>query len=406
MSLGSSSRASPSGDVWLQAMESNCLPPSLFEEHPRVERSEYRDMLLHKIHDLAPLLRNNALANSTRRTIAPETVHALRASGLFAALAPREVGGLEVDPITELELIEAVSRIDGSTGWAFMAGAGSTARVASVIPDPIVDEVFGTNAPFPIIAFQVLAHGAKAEQVDGGFVISGTWPYGTGVRHADWVVAVSRRVEPSKSEAEIACIVPVSQVEVLDTLTLSGLVGSGTFDYRLDGVFVPEQMTWPYPPRQPIRAQRSFCFKRAPIKHIGFALGVAHNSLDCLVQHLARRASSGSVRQVTYDEVGRASVGLTAAWLVAFRTVEEVWNSASSAEHVPLELAMRLRAVARYSSEVAREICNLVVAHGGASSLDCLNPLQVNLRDMNAGAQHAEVSAAAYGELGEHLITR
>lgn len=387
-------------------MESNCLPPSLFEDHPLVERSEHRDMLLHKIHDLAPLLRKNASKNSTRRTIAPETVHALRVSGLFAALAPREVGGLEVDPITELELIEAMSRIDGSTGWAFMAGAGSTARIASVIPDPIVDRIFDKNAPFPIIAFQVLAHGAKAEQVDGGFVISGTWPYGTGVRHADWVVAVSHRVDSSESEAEVACIVPAGQVEILDTHTLSGLVGSGTFDYRLDGVFVPEQMTWPYPPMQPIRGHRSFCFKRAPIKHIGFALGVGHSSLDCLVQYLARRASAGSVRQVTYDEVGRASVELTAARLVALRTVEEVWSSASSTEHVPLELAMRLRAVARYSTEVAREICNLVVAHGGASSLNCLNPLQIDLRDMNAGAQHAEVSAAAYGELGEHLIMR
>lgn len=81
-----------------------------------VERSEHRNMLLHKIHNLAPLLRKNALTNSTRRTIAPETVHALRVSGLFAALAPREVGGLEVDPLTELELIETISRIDGSTG--------------------------------------------------------------------------------------------------------------------------------------------------------------------------------------------------------------------------------------------------------------------------------------------------
>lgn len=285
-----------------------------------------------------------------------------------------------------------------------MAGAGSTARIASVIPHPLVHEVFDKDAPFPIIAFQVLPHGAKAEKVDGGFVISGTWPYGTGVCHADWVVAVSHRTDHSKPEAEVACIVPVSQVEILDTHTLAGLVGSGTFSYRLDGVFVPERMTWPYPSTQPIRGQRSFCFKRAPIKHIGFALGVAHNSLDCLVQHLARRASAGAVRQVTYDEVGRATVELTAARLVSHRTVEEVWSSASSTEHVPFELAMRLRAVARYSSEVAREICNLVVAHGGASSLDCLNPLQVCLRDMNAGAQHAEVSAAAYGELGRHLI--
>jgi alkylation response protein AidB-like acyl-CoA dehydrogenase len=303
-----------------------------------------------------------------------------------------------------------VSRHDASTGWSFWATAGSTARVASMLPETAVAEVFAPGRPAPLIAFQERAFSNVAVPEGGGLRLSGSWPFGTGVTHADWVVAVAAvgpGVRPRRCPDGdlLAAVVPISQFERSGVWDASGLSGTGTYGYTIEDVVVSWDRVWAYPPGPPLRGGAHFCFRRAPIKHTGFALGVAASSLTLFVDHLAARV--GTTREpsaaVTTD-VARCSLRLAAARALAFETVGGVWADVRSLEGVSPASQGRLRAVARYVTEVAVDVCAVVMRHGDASLLARQNPLQRNLRDITAAAAHAEVNHAALEELGMSLL--
>ncbi|MCL9759250.1 acyl-CoA dehydrogenase family protein [Frankia sp. AiPa1] len=338
------------------------------------------------------------------RRLTETSVRALRTSGLFGVLAPREVGGDQVDPLTELELIEAVSAIDPSTGWSFWATAGSTGRAASMIPDEALGEVFPAGRPLPLFAFQERPFGNVHRPARDGLLVSGRWPFGTGVAHADWVVAIGTVREPASAfpgAGVLAAAVPMAQVRVVDeSWDAAGLAGTGTFDYAVEEVLVPWHRVWAYPPNAPMRGAPHFSFRRAAIKHTGFALGVARTVLDRFIEHTAAlRATDGVAGAVAESELR-----LQAARALGWTTVAAVWDEARTTGQVAAGSQARLRAVARYVTEIALEVCGLLHRHGDASLLARQHPLQRALRDMTVAAAHGEVSARAIVDHGAHLI--
>ncbi|WNV83025.1 hypothetical protein [Umezawaea sp. Da 62-37] len=143
------------------------------------------------VEQIADTVRAGADDSEDQRRVTPRSLAALRDSGLLAALVPAETGGFQVDPLTELELIEAVTFLDGSTGWTYWALAGSTARTASMLPPKAVAEVFPPGGPVPLIAFQERHFDNRARPTPEGLRVSGRWPFGTGASHADWVLAMA-----------------------------------------------------------------------------------------------------------------------------------------------------------------------------------------------------------------------
>jgi alkylation response protein AidB-like acyl-CoA dehydrogenase len=45
------------------------------------------------------------------------SVQAVRGTRLLLIFCPRELGGLEADPVTATLVLEALARMDGPTGW-------------------------------------------------------------------------------------------------------------------------------------------------------------------------------------------------------------------------------------------------------------------------------------------------
>lgn len=374
------------------------------------ERSGFRDELLTRVTDIAEVLRAGADVGEDHRLVSAESLRALQESGLLAALAPSEVGGYQVDPVTEMELIEAISAVDGSTGWLYWALAGSTARAASMLPDGVVGAVFPPGGRFSLIAFQERAFGNVMVPTRTGLRVDGRWPFGTGAGYADWVLAIGRCATrehcPWPEAAELAAVVPASSFEVVDCWDGAGLAATGTVDYRISDLVVPWSQVWPYPVDSPVRGGAHFCFRRAAIKHLGFALGVARGAIDEFVVHAGDRY--GADRRPPPDglvaDVARAQLGLDAARALGISSVSRVWREARQDGAVAAESYRRLRAVARYATEVAFEVCALVVRYGDAGMVARQHRSQRALRDITAGSAHAEMSSAALDEFGRDLL--
>src|ERR1700728_1252721 len=141
--------------------------------------------VLSRAREIAELARGMADDIDSARRLPTDLVEALRDSGLLRAGAPVEVEALELPAGTALRCAEEVARGDASTGWCVSIGVTSTLLVA-YLPPSSRDELFGEGKG---LAAGVWAPRGKARSVDGGIVVSGRWPFCSGICHADVMFA-------------------------------------------------------------------------------------------------------------------------------------------------------------------------------------------------------------------------
>jgi alkylation response protein AidB-like acyl-CoA dehydrogenase len=114
------------------------------------------------------------------------TWDALRKTRLLRFLCPRELGGDEADPVTQLQVLEALARIDASTSWVVGNLAGASAFAGAFLPARSAERIFANGVP-PMAGMN--APRGQAEPLDGGYRVNGRWAFGSGIRHADWAIA-------------------------------------------------------------------------------------------------------------------------------------------------------------------------------------------------------------------------
>ena len=151
------------------------------------DRQKKRKVLLDAVASVRETV--SACADESERlgTLAPAAVDAIRDAGLFTLKLPMPLGGAEADPVTQCEVIEELAYIDAAAGWCLMIGATAVGRPGAFLPDEAIAEMF-PNGRIPTAATATSISG-EAIPVDGGYTLTGRWPFASGVRHAEWMVA-------------------------------------------------------------------------------------------------------------------------------------------------------------------------------------------------------------------------
>ena len=139
------------------------------------DREEKRRVLMEAAAAVRPVLEAGAQQSEDDTTLAQASVQALNSSGLLRLKLPHVLGGAEADPVTQLEVLEEVSRIDPSAGWCLMIGAASLGgTLGAFLPDEAIEEIFGNGEP-PLTA-GVFAPSGSATPVDGGYLVTAGGP--------------------------------------------------------------------------------------------------------------------------------------------------------------------------------------------------------------------------------------
>ncbi|KYG11155.1 hypothetical protein BE21_01025 [Sorangium cellulosum] len=369
-------------------------------------RSPERERLLAAVERVRGVAVAHAEASERQRTLAPAVVDALRSSGLFATAAPRAVGGAESDPLTQLEVFEAMARADTSAGWSLMVSALLAALAGGSLPDEGARQVFA--GPFPTFAGLQVPSGV-ARRVSGGYVLEGRWAFGSGVRHARWVftsaiVAPEGGAPPAGPPEMLSLAVPLEQVAIEDTWDVAGLRGTGSDHYRIEGAFVPEALTCAFPGAPRRRGGALYAIPLLALLaagHVGFALGVGRRALDEIAAVAPRRIKAwpqlalGS-HAAFHMDLGRAEAKLAAARAYAFDALGRMWDRARAGEGLAIEDWAEIRLVQTYVTEVAAEVAGFAYRAGGGSALYAASPLQRCFRDMHAATQHIAATDDAY----------
>jgi alkylation response protein AidB-like acyl-CoA dehydrogenase len=196
---------------------------------------------------IAPLLREQAAEAEAARRLTTSVVEALRSIGVFRMSMPRAWGGPEVDLLAQVEILEVLSAADTSAGWCAMIGADS-GYYGAALSDANGREVY---SDLDFITAGWVFPGGTLEISDGGYRLSGRWSFGSGCTHADVMSSGALVTDggvpvpgPDGKPQWRMALVPAGEVEIHDTWRTTGLCGSGSNDYGVDGAFVPAGHTF------------------------------------------------------------------------------------------------------------------------------------------------------------------
>jgi len=371
--------------------------------------------LLGSVQSLAPVIAAERQRLDAERELSPWLIDALVEASLFRLWTPRELGGFELDPISGLRVIAALSELDGSVGWNVMISSAYS-FFAGRLPAPVAKDIYGDRRA--AVAGQ-LQPGGKAEMIAGGYRASGRWSFGSGSKQATWFLGqciVQENGTPRPGAAgfpEMRLVfVPADRCRIHDTWYVSGLRGTGSHDYSIEGVDVSAEYCFDLLADRPTRAERLYAFPVVPMLFAAVAsvpVGIARAALKAFKGIAKTKKSYPSTQTLSEHpiiqaEFARAEISARSAETLLFHAVEDMWKIVQAGTRPTLEQRAAVRLGCINAGMNAAQAVDIVYNLGGSDSIFEKHPLERCFRDVHAATQHAAVSPKGLEVVGRAFL--
>jgi alkylation response protein AidB-like acyl-CoA dehydrogenase len=365
---------------------------------------------------LAPVVEQWRDASEQERHMPRPLFEALRDTGVFTMSAPKAVGGAEAEEETVVQVIEELARQDGSIGWNVMIASGA-AIIASYLPATALREVYG-GGPNTVIAGALPPQGA-AIPVPGGFHLTGRWTFASGCHQAHWMLGTSpvmahgtpRPRPDGRPDIRTFCL-PVGACEILDTWYTAGLRGTGSHDWQVTDVFVPEEQSFPVlfdsPSAPGCLSVRDFAAYNGP-RVAAVALGIARDAIDSFTALAMTKTpllatSTLATQHTTHKRVGRAEALLRSGRAFLYETARELPHSPNWSEELSDDLRASIRLASAHAAQSAAEAVDLMFNAAGTTSIYASSRLERCFRDVHVATQHIAVASSNIEMVGQYLL--
>jgi alkylation response protein AidB-like acyl-CoA dehydrogenase len=374
-------------------------------------------VFLARTRALAPMLAGAADQIEERRELPASIVSALIENGLFRLLQPHFLGGVQLDPMAFVEVIEEVAKHDASTAWCLCQGNGCS-MISAFLEPKVAQEIFG---PADGIVAWGPAGRAELHAVPGGYRLTGRWSFATGSHHATWLGAHvpvlaadgTQLRRPDGGEVLRTLLFPKTNVKMTDIWRVVGLRGTGSDAFSAEDLFVPESHTvLRGPESQPRQPGRLYAFSSGNLYAAGFAgvaLGTARGTLDAFIALARDKVPQGSRRalresQVVQSQVAQAEARLGSARMFLLSSLGEIWEAVGWNGEVTLAQNARIRLASTWAIQQAREVVTTLYHAAGATAIFDDNPFERRFRDMHTAAQQAQGRPAHFETVGRILL--
>jgi alkylation response protein AidB-like acyl-CoA dehydrogenase len=362
---------------------------------------------------LAPKIREASPEIEKEGRLLPDLVEEFRQAGLFHMMLPRDRGGLEVDPIAASRVIEEVSAADGSSGWCLMIAAQNCA-FAGMLPEKDALKVWGTGGIVCGTANPV-GRAIWTTEPEPGYLVSGRWSFASGSSHADWFVGESMvfdgaepRRDSEGNEVSRVLFVPREEVTIYQTWNTTGLRGTASNDFSVDGAFVPASLGFQMLVSEP---QHSWPLYRAMpllfINHGAQALGVARGAIESAIDIASKKRGWGGVPLTDLPRVQAAIAQATAlvesAEEYMYATAQDLWDL-SSAGQADAKLNARVRLATSNAATASVQAVDILHTAVGTASIFATNAIERQFRDIHTAAKHVMIGQMTYEAAGRVLL--
>lgn len=370
------------------------------------------DAIIANARALGPAIEVASDAIARARRLPQELVESMRQAGIFRIAFPRAWGGPEMDILRQCELMEVLAYHDASAAWVAMICSDS-GHYAARVEEAVARELY---PHMDLLTAGFVAPVGQAHRVDGGYRVTGRWQFGSGCLHADRLIGGCLLFENGAPvfaggnlpEFRVLWL-PVDKVEIHDTWYTTGLAGSGSNDYSVNDVFVPESHAF-HPFRvgsrpEPLYRYHGFFFANLP----AVALGCARRMVDDL-RSLAQRKVSMPAMQLLKDEyrvqvaLADATARLGAAKAYQDDRVGAVWEVLCRGDAPSLEQRAGIALMSVHAIQTAVQVAELVSEVAGTSAIYASSPFDRRRRDLATIAAHLVGQRRALQTAGQLLF--
>ena len=371
--------------------------------------------LIKQAENLAPLLRETAREAETNRKPLDHVIEAIRESGLFSLMVPKKYGGHEADLDTFFDVVLTLSRADASMGWITGFYIEHNLWLLNYAENVCAKVFDGNDHVLAPAALNI--GGGKATKVDGGYVLNGQWQWGTGIVHGTWVLAGGLVMDEANGPVPTFFLMPKSDVEPIDTWHVTGMCATGSWDFKIEDVFVPDDHALPF---QQFLDATSGIGQRFPsplystplMPVLGFAaglpiLGAAQMVLAEFSGQMRHKIENNVLRAGTplpdvSGVIGEAALKIDTAELVLRDVLADVMTKRNRATQS--ERSNWLSRMA-YAVFTCKEAVLRISEETGASGGFLSNPIQRAVRDISIATNHVVFSKTSrYGDIGRSLL--
>jgi 3-hydroxy-9,10-secoandrosta-1,3,5(10)-triene-9,17-dione monooxygenase len=375
--------------------------------------------LIDRIHQIGPLLRQQAVFADRNRVLSQEVVDALEGADAWRISTLQRYGGYEGGASMLLAVASTIGYYDPAAAWCVVISNGSV-MLANRFCDELLDEIFAQG---PIKAASIFAQPQGSATPDGdGWRITGRWPFASNSSHSDWALGIlfiknDEAVEPNQVGF---VLMRRDEFEIQDTWFTIGMRGSGSNTMIADNLWVPknrvitfEQLMGHGPEQDP-----DSTFGRRLTPHLTMSTTIQSASLGAAYAALDYTKELSSKRSITYthyrkqtdsgafvQNLGAASIKIDAARLLLERAAAEIDAAAAGSFPLPLEQRARHRAgIGHAGHELVDAVNDLCWLHGTAAFAES-SLLGRMWRDINTGTRHASITAPMGYELHGNGMT-
>lgn len=359
-----------------------------------------------RARDLVPVLRERAAECETIRRVPDRTITELHTSGIFRMLQPARVGGSELPYRALVEIGAILAEGCASTSWV-VTNLASHHWMLAMWPKEAQDEIWG-DSPDHLIGSALVFPGGKAIAVDGGYRLSGRWPFSSGVDPSRWnfVGGIVHDARGKPIEQRIF-LVEAQDYRIIDTWFAAGLKGTGSKDIEMSEVFVPTHRTLPLSAMTagtaPGCAVNPAPLYRLPVLGLfafvvgGVSLGLARGAIADYTQSIQSRIATYSGRRLAdlanlQLKIAEASALADTAEALMLKGCDEAMRLIEQNETPTIEQKARWRRDGAYAANLCTEAVNLLFAATGGGGVYLDQPIQRAFRDAHAANAHYALS--------------
>jgi indole-3-acetate monooxygenase len=380
-------------------------------------RTKAGESALQAAEALIPLIEAEADEAERQYHLTDRVVAALRQSGLYAMLQPKELGGGELPFADAMEVVARLSWADASTGWCTMVNGVMSASLGAFVGAEGARTVYAGGSDVTIAGNGVPR--GYARPVKGGYMIRGHWAYGSGIHHAEWIHSgcflTDGDGKPATNDNGSPKIVlahhPKASIELKGNWDVLGLRGTGSYDYTLKEpeLFVPDNLCFPFDDAPLQRGGPEYALGLVAFTtwgHSSWALGVGRRALDELARLARERgdlwgklSESATFKKSFADAEGRfrgASALVRESWASLTDTVAA--GGRPSVKQIAL-----IRLGMRQLHDALSEVTTFAHRSVRGASLRS-GKLQRCYRDAHAGTQHLLLADEIAMECGRALM--
>ncbi|HEY6822735.1 MAG TPA: acyl-CoA dehydrogenase family protein [Burkholderiales bacterium] len=368
------------------------------------------DEAMGRARECVPLLGSRAQECEDARVLLPENEKLLHQTGLFRYHQPKRFGGMELPFVAVVDLVAELAKGCPSTAWN-VGNLGCHHWILAYYAPETQHEIWDAN-PDALIASSIALAAGRGKAVKDGFVVSGRWPFSSGVDNCGWNMLAVTIYEDAKAVDWRLCLVPRSDYRIIDTWYAMGMVGTGSKDIEVNEVFVPERRALQLTRCRGGLEHPGAALNKGPLFQIPIvaaaghplsatALGAAEGAFDHVRHVFAKRTGTYTGAKVSDFQAVQIKLARARALVDSARYAMRASAIAFEQEKLDLEGKLRLRIQNTLAVMQSREAVETLWSCYGANGIYTRDPLQRFLRDTQAINQHFsfnfDIAGAAYG---------